>query len=257
MATSPLFVSRFGSGRPILALHGIEAHGLRYIGLAAHLEGYQIIAPDLHGHGRSPRTGPFTLEQHALDVLPLLRELGPDATLLGHSYGAVIAWELAQIDPDAVSRLVLVDPPIQVAPEFARRSFENATVHLRWPNRERAFEDLIAGRSPEAHWSVALDVSVGLERTDSGDLRVAVSEEAVRACWEQLPSPLPGSSFRGPTLLIEAGQENGDFCTPAAVADLRRLLGDRLRHEVVDLPHTITADGPDILAAHLLSFLAR
>lgn len=50
--SSPLFVSRFGRGAPILCLHGIEAHGL---------------------------------EQQVADVLPLLGELGPETVLLGHS----------------------------------------------------------------------------------------------------------------------------------------------------------------------------
>src|SRR5215213_5794705 len=107
---SPLFVSRFGSGAPMLALHGIEAHGVRYVGLATYLDGFHIVAPDLRGHGRSPRTGPFALEQHVDDLMPLVEELGPETTLLGHSYGGLIAWEVARAAPDAIKRLVLVDP---------------------------------------------------------------------------------------------------------------------------------------------------
>jgi pimeloyl-ACP methyl ester carboxylesterase len=56
---SRLFVSKFGHGALLLCLHGIEAYGLRFVGLAAHLDGVEIVAPDLRGHGRSPRDGPF------------------------------------------------------------------------------------------------------------------------------------------------------------------------------------------------------
>ena len=252
---SPLFVSRFGRGAPLLCLHGIEAHGLRFLGLAAHLDGVEIIAPDLRGHGRSPREGPFTLDQHVRDVLPILDDLGPETTLLGHSYGGFIAWELARVAPSALARLVLVDPPIGVKPEFARQSLESAAMHLRWPERSRAFQELSADRQPAAHWAVALDVAVGLEEMRDGRLRVAVTDEAVSTCWDQLIEPLSESSFRGPTLLLEAGQEGGDFCTPSTVANLQRQLRDQLHYAVVDLPHTIPADGPDVLAAHLRSFL--
>jgi lipase len=252
---SPLFVSRFGRGAPVLCLHGIEAHGLRFIGLAARLDGFEIVAPDLRGHGRSPREGPFTIDQHVRDVLALLNDLGPETTVLGHSYGGYIAWELARAAPDAMARLVLVDPPIEVKPSFARRSVESAAMHRRWPDRVAAFQELSASRRPAAHWAVALDVAVGLEEAGDGRLRVAVADEAVSACWDQLIGPLTDSSFRGPTLLLEAGQEHGDFCTPSMVANLRRQLGQQLDHAVLDLPHTIPADGPDVLAGYLRSFL--
>ncbi len=253
--TSPLFVSRFGRGAPLLCLHGIESYGLRFMGLAGRLDGVEIVAPDLRGHGRSPRGGPFTPDQHVRDLLPILDELGPDTTLLGHSYGGFLAWELVRAAPGAVSRLVLVDPAIEVTPEFARQSLESATMHLRWPDRTAAFEALSADRQPAALWAVALDVAAGLEETDGGSLRAAVTDDAVTACWDQLVQVLSESSFRGPTLLLEAGQENGDFCSLSTVANLKRQLGDQLHHAVLDLPHTIPSDGPDVLAAYLRSFV--
>ncbi len=240
----------------MVALHGIEAHGVRYVGLASYLDGFQIVAPDLRGHGRSPRTGPFTLEQHVSDILPLIEEGGPETTLLGHSYGGLIAWEVARAAPHAIKRLVLVDPPIPVDRQFARDSFDTSPVHLSWPDRPSAFREMVSGRQPSAHWSVALDVSVGLEAAGNGVFKVAVAEEVVRACWlDQLPQPLSESTWRGPTLLVEAGPENGAFLTPDALADFRRLLGDSLTHVAVDLPHTITADGPELLAAHIRRFI--
>ena len=73
---SPLFVSTFGAGRPILCLHGIESHGIRFVGLAARVDDLHVVAPDLRGHGRSPKNGPWTLDQRIADVLPILRGLG-------------------------------------------------------------------------------------------------------------------------------------------------------------------------------------
>jgi lipase len=253
---SPLFVSRFGTGEPIVALHGIEAHGVRYVGLATYVDGFHIVAPDLRGHGRSPRIGPFTLEQHVADLMPIVEELGAQTTLLGHSYGGLIAWEIARAAPDAIKRLVLVDPAMTIDVDFGRYRAAEALA-LVWPDRVSAFSDMVAGREASAHWSIALDVAVGLDATSDGNVKEAVSDEAVRACWlEQLPRPLSESTFRGPTLLLEAGQENGAFLTPTALAELKRQLGENLQHEVLDLPHTITADGPDILATRIRKFVA-
>jgi lipase len=165
---SPLFVSRFGHGAPLLCLHGIEAHGLRFVGLASHLDGVELVAPDLRGHGRSPRDGPFSLDQHVRDLLPILGDLGPQTTLVGHSYGGLIAWEVARAAPSAVARLVLVDPPLEVDPTFARQGLESAAMRFRWTDRDAAFRDLSAGRQRAAHWSVALDVAVGLDESGAG-----------------------------------------------------------------------------------------
>ena len=241
----------------MLALHGIEAHGVRYVGLASYLDDFEIVAPDLRGHGRSPRTGPYTPEQHVADILPVLEELGPTTTLLGHSYGGWIAWELARAAPEALARLVLVDPAMEVGPDDARRYLDAAPSRLQWPDRKSAFRQLAQGRPTTAHWSVALDVAVGLDDGDDGQLRVAITDEAFRACWEDhVTKPIRQSKWRGPTLVVEAGRENGAFLSPTALAELRRQLGEALTHVVVDLPHTITADGPDILAAHIRAFMA-
>jgi hypothetical protein len=144
-----------------------------------------------------------------------------------------------------------------VDPDFARRSVEGSPIHQRWLDRASAFRDLADGRRSEALWSVALDVSVGLETTVDGQLRVAVEDDAVVDCWHRLTDELSESSFRKPTLLVEAGRENDAFETPNALVDLRRQLGDQLRHEILDLPHTITADGPDQLASLLEDFLQK
>jgi len=49
-------------------------------------------APDLRGHGRSLREGPFGVAMQAADIAALMQEIGaPNATLLGHSYGGAIA----------------------------------------------------------------------------------------------------------------------------------------------------------------------
>lgn len=56
------------------------------------------IAPDLRGHGRSPRGASYELTAHAEDVAQTLAHHTPDAraaSVLGHSMGGVIALALA------------------------------------------------------------------------------------------------------------------------------------------------------------------
>lgn len=260
---SRLFVSTFagratgGASRSLLCLHGIEAHGLRFVGLAHRLSGVTVVAPDLRGHGRSPKVGPWTMASHLADLKPLLESLGPRTVLLGHSYGGRIAWELARAAPDRLAGLILVDPALAISAELAASTRATNAANLRWPDPQAAFSALMAGRAPSAHWSVALDTAVWLEPDSSGRLRPMVAAEAVDAACEQMRVSLQESRYTGPVLLLEAAPEHGLYISPAVMAQLRQQLGDRLRHVALDTPHTIPADAPDLLARYVGDFLAE
>jgi lipase len=229
-------------------LHGIEAHGLRFFGLARLVPELTIVAPDLRGHGQSAKDGPWTIEQHIRDLMPLLESLGRQTIVLGHSYGGLIAWELARAAPDRLSGLALVDPAIAISPEHARQEQTRAASIQGWPDEAAALRDLLAGRPPESRWAAALDVAVGMRRDADGWLRPIAAPEAVQAGWEQMTVPLQPTDYRGRTILLEAARENGRFVSVALAEKMRAQLGDRLEHVVLDTTHTIPTDYPELLA---------
>jgi pimeloyl-ACP methyl ester carboxylesterase len=77
-------------------------------GLAEH---YDVIAPDLLGHGRSAKPrGDYSLGAYASGLRDLLVALEvPSATVVGHSLGGGVAMQFAYQFPERVERLVLVD----------------------------------------------------------------------------------------------------------------------------------------------------
>ncbi len=107
-----LHAGRWGPGVPaVLAVHGITATHVGWLGVAERLPGVGLLAPDLRGRGRSadlPGDDGFTA--HVADLVALL-----DATqcervvVIGHSMGGFVAVLLAAMHPDRVSRLVLID----------------------------------------------------------------------------------------------------------------------------------------------------
>jgi pimeloyl-ACP methyl ester carboxylesterase len=100
-----------GAGKPVLLLHG----GLGSIDMFAPAlpelsERRQVIAVDLHGHGRTPlgdrKINPPDIGD---DMAVLLEELGFDQVdVLGYSFGGAVAFRLAAQHPSRVRRLVLV-----------------------------------------------------------------------------------------------------------------------------------------------------
>jgi lipase len=254
---TPLFVSQFGRGQPLLCLHGIEAHGLRFVALAARLGDVRVVAPDLRGHGHSPRSGPWTVAQHINDLAPILGELGPATVVLGHSYGGLIAWELARAMPSALRGLVLVDPAIGVSAATAEEGMAVARGRQPWADERSALDDLVAQREPSAWWAAALEFANAIERMPDGRLAPLVRDQAVLAGWEQMRKPVQSSEWRGPTLLLEASREGGKYVSAETVRVIKDQLGAALDHRVLDVTHTIPSDHPDLLAGLVSEFLGH
>src|SRR6201997_3228011 len=101
-----------GEGRPVVLLHGFPDSGRlwRHQVPALADAGFKVIVPDLRGYGRSDK--PAEVEAYAMaalagDVLAVLSDAGaPRAHVVGHDWGAALAWALAAFAPDTVDHLV-------------------------------------------------------------------------------------------------------------------------------------------------------
>ncbi len=119
-----------GERTPMVAVHGFRGdhHGLAL--LADCLPGLEIFLPELPGFGHSPAfpDAPHTVAHYVTALGSAMEALGlvtgtsagrraasppggrPRPTLLGHSFGSVIAAQLAAADPDRWDGLVLLNP---------------------------------------------------------------------------------------------------------------------------------------------------
>jgi pimeloyl-ACP methyl ester carboxylesterase len=99
-----------GQGRPVVLLHGAyqtaDTMGSLLPGLA---ETYQVIVPEMQGHGRTADVArPIRYEQMADDTAALIRHLEVEsADLVGYSMGGAIALQVAIRHPELVRKLVM------------------------------------------------------------------------------------------------------------------------------------------------------
>lgn len=107
-----LSVLDVGEGRPVVLLHGFPDSSYLWRKQIPTLldAGLRVVAPDLRGFGESERPaeiGDYALGHSVRDVLAVLDALELErAHVVGHDFGAVVAWLLAALAPGRVGRLV-------------------------------------------------------------------------------------------------------------------------------------------------------
>jgi pimeloyl-ACP methyl ester carboxylesterase len=183
-----------GNGPAIVAIHGITASHINFVGIAERLAGRRpLIAFDLRGRGQSdkPPSG-YGMRRHALDVAAAMRSLGLGRSIvLGHSMGAYVGTALAAEFPELVAGLVmldggyLLDPPPGFDPdkqldtllkpqvERLRRTFESRDAYLDFWRKLPTI--------PTADWGPWVEAYLTYDLGgEAPSLRPRASEPAVR-----------------------------------------------------------------------------
>lgn len=104
---------RVGRGTPLVVVPGGLSTSARWIPVAQRLaDRHEVFVIDRRGRGGSdPGSEPHSLAREVDDAHAVLSIAGRGAALLGHSYGGLVALELArQAEPGEISRLLLYEP---------------------------------------------------------------------------------------------------------------------------------------------------
>ena len=127
-----LFVRRIGSGPAAVVLHGGPGAHHDYLlpGFDALADGRELVYYDQRGGGRSAvdRDVPVGWTEHVADLEALRDRWAMDRlTLVGYSWGGLLAMLYALAHPERVAKLALVSP----APTWraAREEFERVFTH--------------------------------------------------------------------------------------------------------------------------------
>jgi pimeloyl-ACP methyl ester carboxylesterase len=107
-----LHIAEAGDGPLVLLLHGFPEFwwSWRHQLVALPNAGYRVVAPDLRGYGASdkPPRG-YDVPTLAADLAGLVRALGErEAVFVGHDWGGHLAWSVAAIHPNLVSKLAVL-----------------------------------------------------------------------------------------------------------------------------------------------------
>jgi lipase len=243
---------------PVVCLHGVNAHGLRFRRLAEeHLAArFHVRALDLRGHGRSGWEPPWTIDAHVADLRETVAE---PAVWIGHSFGGRLVMELAARQPGLVERAILLDPAIAVPPDIAQARATEELQEQSFASPEEALEARIAGtgldtlaRTPRR--LLEEEIREHLVESPDGRFRYRYSPEAVAAAYHEMAKePPPFEALRIPTLLVIASHSK--LVSAGELERSRAALGDLLAVAVVPGGHIVLWDAYEETAAAIDKFV--
>nr|WP_254530255.1 alpha/beta hydrolase [Natrinema gelatinilyticum] len=116
--------------------------------------GYRVLVPDQRGYNRSEKptaVSAYRGSELSRDIVDLIEsDDRNEASVVGHDWGGIVAWDLALRFPDTVERLAIVNAPHPTAyrrqllanPEQLRRSWYAVLFQLPWlPERVCRYDD--------------------------------------------------------------------------------------------------------------------
>lgn len=255
-------------GEPVLLLHGFPQHRDCWDQLVPVLNaaGYRTVAFDQRGY--SPRARPrgrwaYRVENLVADAAAVVDHYsGEDCSMhvVGHDWGAAVAWTLTSAHPDKVRSLTAVSVPHPAA--FRRAVFTSRQFRASWyvflfqipvvPEMilRRRFLRLFVARGGQTIAAARRDLD--------GFLEPGAFTGAVNWYRAMLLSSrkFMGAKVRRPTLFVWS---DNDKAVDRKGVDLttRHLAGPYEFHELTGVSHWIPDEAPEKLAAVLLPHLKR
>jgi len=252
----------------IVAVHGFrgEHHGLEPV--VAHLRGIRVVSPDLPGFGE---TAPLAGRRHDLDTYAgwlraFVETAAPDAVVLGHSFGSIVA-AAAVAGGLSTPRLILVNPIGAPALQGPRGVLTRLAVlyYLAGARLPRAIGDAVLRnglivrvmsnamaktRDPELRRFVHAQHDTYFSRFADRDV---LHEAFVTSVSHDVREFAP--HIAQPTLLVAA--EKDDITPIEAERRLATLFSDAELVEIADVGHLIHYETPAAAASAIREFLAR
>lgn len=217
--------------------------------------GWNVLAPDLPGHGKSGGDPPASVEAAADAILALMEAAGLDkAALIGHSFGALIALEAAARAPGRVSHLALVGvaSPMKVSPVLLEASQDDTEKAIAMVN---TFSHSTLAPPPSSlgpgTWLYGGSRAL-MRRVLASNPRVNVFHTGFKACHSYVGGDSAMAKVTAPTLFVLGRQ---DQMTPPRAA--QSLVKAARRGTVTMVPggHQMMLEEPDAVLSALRDFL--
>lgn len=251
---SSLFFHRGGSGEPLFVLHGLFGTWENLGAAIKELESqFDVIAPDMLNHGRSPHVVPFSYTTMAEAVLELADQLGIDQfNILGHSMGGKIAMQLALTHPERIKKLIVVDiAPVKYPPHHTQVFAGLNEVPLDQIKSRNEADQHLAQKIDSA--AIRAFLLKNLYRLESGGFAWRMNLQALEEHYDEIAAPMIEAQFQQPTLFIKGSES--DYLLPKYTDEVKTRFPNLTLRVIEGAGHWPHAEKPALFNRIVTRFL--
>ena len=250
-----LHFKKFGSGPPLIILHGVFGSSDNWKTLANHLMStFEVYLVDQRNHGLSPHSDDFNYQVMTDDLKELLHdEKIEKCILLGHSMGGKTAMNFAVQYPEKIIKLIIVD----IAPKGYPPHHENILkgVHsltLHEINTRKEADDLLSVTINNA--GIRQFILKNLSRNPKGLFYWKINWKAIEDNIQAIGAPLLSHDlFTGEVLFIRGAQS--DYILNEDEPLLKKHFPDADLMTIQKAGHWVHAEQPAQLLALINQFI--
>ncbi len=246
----------YGSGQPIIILHGLFGMGDNWRNIAKKLEDhFQSIVVDMRNHGRSPHDPVMDFMTMADDVLELMTGLHIEkASIMGHSMGGKVAMQFALLHPEMVDKLIMVD----IAPKYYSSRHEEVIEAIESIQidqmKERSEVEFALTRFLGRDQSTIQFLMKNLSRVPEGGFEWKANMPVIIKAYENLMEEVkPDKIYAGPVLFVRG--ENSSYILDEDFQTIRAIFPNSSLATIPNAGHWVHADSPELFVSEILGFL--
>lgn len=253
-----LFYRNFGSGQPIIVLHGLFGISDNWIpfGKLMAKKNFNVFIPDLRNHGQSPHCFTFNYQSLLQDLVDFINDNKiHNPIILGHSMGGKIAMLYALEYTSKVSKLIVVDVSL--------RTYTKKTHHIALVNAMLSIDFSIAKTRAEIEKQLLPEISderirnflmKNIKRKDKNSYEWKINMESIYNNIDLIYEGINIESvFDGPTIFIRGG-----ISTYVSVDDypkIKKHFPNSKIHTIEDASHWVQVDAPEQFVSIIDGFL--
>jgi len=245
-----------GEGRPLVILHGLFGYSDNWQTHAKKLaEYFQVILVDQRNHGHSDWSEEFTYDLLADDLKELFDELSLEKVLLlGHSMGGKTSMRFAQLYPEYLEKLIVVDIGMKTYPSHhdsilkGLESIDLDVIHSRSDAEEKMSEFI-------GSYGVRQFLLKNLYWIEKGKLAWRMNIPVLKREMHHILGGLPELEVLLPTLFIRGSLS--DYILDEDISDLEKVFADMQLVSIEKAGHWIHAEAPEEFLESVLTFLLR
>lgn len=247
---------RTGTGKPFIILHGLFGSLDNWSSHAKKIgEYFEVFSVDERNHGHSPWSEEFSYDLMANDLYELIVDLGlEDCVILGHSMGGKTAMRFAQLYPDLIKKLIVVDMGVKAYPMHHQTILAGLdAINLDEVKDRRAAKAILEEYVPDL--AVQQFLLKNLYWKDKSQLAWRMNIPVLETKMDEILAALPQQESFIATLFIKG--ELSNYILESDGKELENYFPDCNIVSIENAGHWVHAEAPNKFLETVLEFCLR